>query len=135
MVSNDYPNDIDDFVGPLGEEGAALLFLRMGGSQIYLPIKSGKNTAAAIAIGAKQVEKLSAHLGFGYMKVPLARQWLAYWLRKNGLSNNEIARIIRSDIATVGRYLRGHPKPSPSEAKVRRDQLRDTLREASIVIV
>ena len=133
-MSNDYPNDIDDFVGPLGEEGAALLFLRMGGSQIYLPAKSGKNSAAARAIGAAQVERLAAHLGVGFMKVPLARQWLACWLRKNGLSNNEIARLVRSDIATVGRYLRGYPKPSVSEAKTRREQFRNALREASVVL-
>ena len=93
------------YVEALGVDGAVAMFLQLGGSQIYLPVRSGAGTAAAKAIGAENVERLAAVMGAGYIKVPLARQWVAAVLSAQGKSNNEIARLVRADIATVGRWL------------------------------
>lgn len=92
-------------VDVLGVDGAMTFFLTVGGSQIYLPKKSSDRTLAAQAIGADNVERLAEALGYGYIKVPLARQWVAQVMRAQGKSDNEIARIVRADVATVRRWL------------------------------
>jgi hypothetical protein len=101
----DVPAHLDPYVDVLGVDGALALFLELGGSQVYLPRRSGKRTLLAKTIGADQVERLAAVLGYGYIKVPVARQWCAEALRAQGRSDNEIARIVRADVATVRRWL------------------------------
>ncbi len=44
-------------------------------------------------------------MGYGYYKVPLAREWCAEVMRAKGETNAEIARTIRVDVATVRRWL------------------------------
>lgn len=99
------PAHIAPYVDVLGVDDTVALFLAVGGSQIYISRKSGKRTVAAKTIGAAQVERLAAVLGHGYIKVPLARQWIAEVLRAQGKSDNEIARRVRADVATVRRWL------------------------------
>jgi hypothetical protein len=99
------PAHLAPYVEVLGPVRAADLFLALGGSQIYLPRRSSKRTLAAKTIGAEQVERLAAALGYGYIKVPLARQWVAQVLSADGRSDNEIARMVRADVATVRRWL------------------------------
>lgn len=99
------PAHIAPYVEAIGAERAVALFLALGGSQIYLPRRSSKRTIAAQTIGADQVERLAAVLGHGYIKVPIARQWVAEVMRSEGKSDNEIARLVRADVATVRRWL------------------------------
>lgn len=99
------PAHLAPYVEVLGTAGAGALFLALGGSQIYLPRRSSKRTLAAQTIGADNVERLAAALGYGYIKVPLARRWIAEVLRAEGKSDNEIARLVRADVATVRRWL------------------------------
>lgn len=107
------PAHLAPYVEVLGVAGAGALFLALGGSQIYLPRRSSKRTLAAQTIGADNVERLAAALGYGYIKVPLARQWIAGVLRAEGKSDNEIARLVRADVATVRRWL--GPKSSAEQ--------------------
>lgn len=107
------PAHLSPYVEALGVDGAIALFLALGGSQIYLPRRSSNRTVAAQTIGADNVERLAAALGYGYIKVPLARQWIAKALRAQGKSDNEIARLVRADVATVRRWL--GPKPSAEQ--------------------
>lgn len=104
------PAHLAAYVDVLGIEGALALFLSAGGSQVYLPKKSSERTVAAQAIGAENVERLAASFGYGYIKVPLARQWIAEVMRANGDSDNEIARTVRADVATVRRWLAEVPR-------------------------
>jgi hypothetical protein len=99
------PAHLAPYVDVLGADAAIALFLALGGSQIYLPRRSGSRTVAAQTIGADNVERLAAVLGYGYIKVPLARQWIAEAMRAEGRSDNEIARLVRADVATVRRWL------------------------------
>ncbi len=101
----DTPANLRPYVEAIGVDRAIALFLALGGSQIYLPRRSSKRTIAAQTIGADQVERLAAVLGHGYIKVPIARQWVAAALRSQGKSDNEIARVVRADVATVRRWL------------------------------
>lgn len=99
------PAQLAPYVEVLGTAAAVALFLALGGSQIYLPKRSSKRTLAAKTIGADKVEALAGALGHGYIKVPLARKWVAEVLRAGGKSDNEIARMVRADVATVRRWL------------------------------
>jgi hypothetical protein len=108
------PANLAPYVEVLGTERAVALFLELGGSQIYLAgRRSSERTLAARIIGADQVTRLAAALGDSYIKVPLARRWVARVLREDGKSDNEIARMVRADVATVRRWL--GPKPDPSQ--------------------
>lgn len=109
MADVPVPAHLVRYVEVLGIADAVTLFLTLGGSQIYLPRRSGKRTPAAKAIGAEKVERLAAAVGYGYIKVPLARQWIAAVLSDQGKSNNEIARMVRADVATVSRWLGAKP--------------------------
>lgn len=109
------PANIAPFVEALGVEDAMRFFLSLGGSDIYLPRRSSPRSLAARTIGAAQVDKLAALLGYGYIKVPLARQWIAAVMKANGDSLAEIARTVRADVATVRRWL------GPSEAHQQMD--------------
>lgn len=104
------PAHLITYVETLGVDGALTFFLTVGGSQIYLPRKSSDRTLAAQAVGAENVERLAEMIGYGYIKVPLARQWVAQVMRAQGKSDNEIARTVRADVATVRRWLGQRPR-------------------------
>lgn len=99
------PAHLEPYVDALGIEDAVHLFLGLGGSQIYLPKRSTPRSQAARTIGAENVDKLAERLGYGYIKVPLARQWVAQVMAGRGDGHNDIARTIRCDVATVRRWL------------------------------
>lgn len=109
------PAHLHAYVDALGVDGALELFLAMGGSQLYLPKRSGEGSMAATAIGADNVNVLAAALGHGYIKIPLARQWIALVMRARGKTDNEIARTVRADVATVRRWLEGVSRPNPEQ--------------------
>jgi hypothetical protein len=100
------PEHLLAYVEVLGIDGALAFFLGVGGSQIYLPKKSSDRTLAAQTVGAENVERLAELIGYGYIKVPLARQWVAQVMRSQGKSDNEIARTVRADVSTVRRWVR-----------------------------
>ncbi|WP_339745622.1 hypothetical protein [uncultured Maricaulis sp.] len=99
------PANLEPYVTALGVADAERFFLALGGSDIYLPAKSSPRSMAARTIGADRVEKLAAELGPGYIKVPLARKWVARTMMARGESYAEIARTVRADVATVRRWL------------------------------
>lgn len=99
------PANIAPYIEALGVDDAMRFFLSLGGSDIYLPRHSSPRSLAARTIGADKVEKLARSLGYGYVKVPLARQWVAAVMKANGDSLAEIARTVRADVATVRRWL------------------------------
>ena len=105
MTEAKVPANLAPYVQALGTAGAVDFFLRFGGSQIYLPRTASERSKAAKEIGIDKVARLAEAMGDGYIKVPLARQWIAAKLRAKGESDNEIARIVRADVATVRRWL------------------------------
>lgn len=101
----DMPANIAPFVEALGADDAMRLFLSVGGSDIYLPAKSSPRSIAARTVGADRIDKLSKVMGYGYIKVPLARRWVAEQMKAQGATTAEIARTIRADVATVRRWF------------------------------
>jgi hypothetical protein len=104
------PAHLAVYVDVLGDDLACEFFLALGGSQIYLSSRSSDRSIAAQVIGAERVEQLAARVDYGYIKVPLARQWVARHLRSKGKSDNDIARQVRADVATVRRWLASTPR-------------------------
>ncbi|UES58524.1 helix-turn-helix domain containing protein [Roseibium aggregatum] len=101
----DPPAHVAPYVEALGVEGALALFLSMGGADVYLPKHSTPRSMTARTIGADKVDRLVSVLGYGYYKVPLAKQWCAQVMRVQGHSNAEIARVVRMDVAKVRQLL------------------------------
>ncbi|MBN9333880.1 helix-turn-helix domain containing protein [Devosia sp.] len=104
------PANLAVYVDTLGIDLAMDLFLVAGGSQIYLSPKSSDRALVARTVGAENASRLAEAVGQNYIKVPIARQWVArvHWSR--GTSVNEIARTVRADIATVRRWLGPAPR-------------------------
>lgn len=97
---------LEPYIEALGEETAERLFLQLGGSQVYLPdTRSTRNSRLASLLGTEKAVALGTTLGYGYIKVPLASAWIARQMTKRGISDNEIARTVRSDVSTVRRWL------------------------------
>lgn len=95
------PENLRTYVEILGEDDAMNLFLFLGGTSVYLPAKSGNKSLLSRAVGAEKADALAAELGAGYIKVPIARQWIADTMFFRGHTNAEIARVIRCDESTV----------------------------------
>ena len=100
------PANLAPYVEAIGADDAARLFLALGGTIIYLPKdRATTRSRAAQVIGARKVEALAARLGVDYVKVPLAKTWIAELMFAQGESIAEIARTVRSDVSTVRRWL------------------------------
>lgn len=104
------PANLEPYVTALGRDEAMRFFLAFGGSEVYLADRPTPRSMISRTIGAANVEKLARTIGPGYIKVPLARQWIAQVMLARGDSTAEIARTVRADVATVRRWL--GPRPS-----------------------
>lgn len=115
MVERAPPANLRPYVEALGADDAERVFLALGGSQIYVPnvrVRSTEPSALFEVVGdAARIFSLSDALDKhgvsdgGYVKVPLARRWVAERMWSRGESSNVIARTIRCDVATVRRWL------------------------------
>jgi hypothetical protein len=106
------PANLRPYVEALGAEGAERFFLALGGSQVYVAGTRGAQERGIVAQTVGNTDDVLAlakaleEAGYsGYVKVPLARRWLAENMLKRGLSDNEIARTVRADVATVRRWF------------------------------
>lgn len=99
------PANIEPYVEALGVDDAMRLFLSVGGSDIYLPRRSSPRSQAARTVGPDRVDKLAKVIGYGYIKVPLAKRWMAEVMKSQGVSTAEIARTIRTEVATVRKWF------------------------------
>jgi hypothetical protein len=103
------PAKLLPYVQTLGVEDAIKFFLALGGSHIYLPGKARPGSRAATVLGAEKLEKLTEWFGIGYVKVPLGSRWIAEVMFADGTSTNRIAALVRSDVATVRRWINYTP--------------------------
>lgn len=113
------PAVLRPYVEALGVDDAERVFLALGGSQLYLPANSPRDGLLFDLLGAEKVMALSTAFGSDgigdYIKVPLARRWVADRMWERGVSDNEIARTIRCDVSTVRRWFNGYPRWSDGD--------------------
>lgn len=96
------------WVEVLGELTAVDVFLRLGGSMINLAYKPRSSDLVDI-IGVDKAAALGRRLGSGNIKVPLAKIWIAQVLYFHGATQQDIARRLHVDLATVARQLKATP--------------------------
>lgn len=99
------PENLQPFVEALGVEKACELFLKLGGSEVYLAENPQAGSIAVEAIGTDGVRQLAKALGHGHIRVPLAKAWTVQTLLDDGKSIAHIARTVRVSDRTILRWL------------------------------
>ena len=99
------PENLRPYVKVLGEDDALNLFLALGGTEIYLAVKSSGKSLLSRTIGREKSDALSAEIGTGHVRLPIARRWIADTMWDRGHSIAEIARVIRCSTRTVQRWF------------------------------
>jgi hypothetical protein len=115
------PANLRPYIEALGADEAEKLFLKMGGSQVFVPgtIRADERSLLFKVVGdyekiAALAEALDVASVGVYVKVPLASEWIASRMYERGISQNVIARTIRSDVATVRRWFN---EPLPTQLR------------------
>lgn len=98
------PDHVALYVDAIGEDATIELLLACGGSEIYLADKP-VGSMVTRAIGEPATIELARKVGYGHIKLPIARRWIAAALFAKGKSKAEIARRVRVDVATVRRWF------------------------------
>lgn len=102
------PAHVAPWVEILGEETAVDVFLRLGGSIINLAYTPRSSDLAKIA-GEDKAAALGRRLGSGNIKVPVPKIWITQVLYYHGATQQDIARRLHIDVATVARQLKATP--------------------------
>ncbi len=94
------------FITILGHDMAAKLFIKYGGSTLYLAQSPTAQSTFVKELGYDNTLKLAQKLGSGNVKIPIAKLWLAkYYVENIGMSKSAAGRKIRVDEATIRRWL------------------------------
>jgi hypothetical protein len=100
------PAQIAAYVSLLGVDLAASFLLNYGGAEMYLPRDPDAASPVAALLGEAKARALGKAADRLPRRVPLAKPWLAGYLRSRGARVPDIARTLRvSDVAVRG-YLR-----------------------------
>jgi hypothetical protein len=108
----DYPSPpahLARYVRVLGPELAMKLFLNFGGSEVFLSDspKAGRGgSELANCLGLDAARLLGDEFGTDKIRIPLAKEWLAHVMHRQGLSANAIARRLLCTDVTVRRMLK-----------------------------
>lgn len=96
------------FVDLIGIDKTASLLLALGGSQIQVGRhRVYKNSSVVKEIGEEAALEIGEYFCGGVFKVPLGKKFLSRYLSAKGMKQQEIARTLHIDVATVAR----HQKP------------------------
>jgi hypothetical protein len=104
------------FVAALGLRDAAEFLVLFANKDIHLSEAVQEKSQIAQLYGVEKTERLYWHLhanGIGYgekYKVPVARKFLARYLRSNGLSIVEISRQLSTTDVTIRKLLKSDEK-------------------------
>ena len=99
------PAGVQPYVNAIGATAAAELFLRFGGTTIYLTDRPRPGSALVNVIGATAATGLFREFGRGHVKVPMAKAWIARQLESQGVDRAEIARRLHVTRESVRGYL------------------------------
>lgn len=105
----DHPENLQPFIEALGEDTSCRLFLKLGGTQVYLPKHTRKGSLLDQAIGIEKSDALAKQIGHGHLRIPIARKWCARHLHAKGHSLAEIARQVHAKDDTIRDWC-GPPK-------------------------
>jgi hypothetical protein len=83
-----------DLMAILGEEAFLRLAEHFGGTRLYVPTTMREDSEIVKAIGMDAARRLASMFAPTAIRVPLARRERALRLRRQGLSNARIARVL-----------------------------------------
>ncbi|WP_053239937.1 helix-turn-helix domain-containing protein [Pleomorphomonas koreensis] len=92
----------------LGEQGAVDVFLALGGSEVEISYTPHSSRLVEV-VGVDKAAALGRRFGRGQTKVPLAKAYVSQVLWQQGVNQQEIARRLHVDVATVARHLKATP--------------------------
>jgi len=108
------------YVRALGADLAVDFLLAFGGASLYFARSPSDRAAAVALVGQDGVIALEREIGQRAGRVPLAKQWIAQYLKAHrDLKVQEIARRMHASDVSVRAWLRGE---APS-GKLNRNQL------------
>lgn len=99
------PAQIAAFVQVLGLELTVAFLLRFGGAELHLSEDPRANSQLVALVGLENARALGQLLTVP-RRIPLAKPWLAAWLRAKGESTAEIARTLHVSDVTVRGWLK-----------------------------
>ncbi|CAN7257179.1 hypothetical protein [Brucella pseudogrignonensis] len=102
------PANLAPFINTLGFDKGIEFLLRFGGATMYLPKKpqsSGRSMASSL-LTAEEIIALSKALDLDYLRIPVAKKFIATYLRSQNVSVSEIARKLHMTDVTVRGYLK-----------------------------
>jgi DNA-binding NarL/FixJ family response regulator len=101
MNSDDVDDDFQDGVSVeelrklLGDDDAKSLFVFFGGLRLYIAQNVDGAKKCGEVLSPEGVAKLAANYGRSYIRVPLAREFLALKYFEAGMNNREVAILLR----------------------------------------
>ena len=103
------PPEVQPYLEVLGAELAIRFFLEFGGTGLYMPTRATRRGSdIANFLGTEMALALGKKLGSGTIKIPLAKRWIAQYLRiEKGESISKICRTIHMTETTVRGYVQG----------------------------
>lgn len=88
--------NVDQIRDLIGDDEAHSLFVNFGGLRCYIPSNPERETMTLLkAISRDSLRALSRETPGGYLRIPLARSFLAQRYFEQGLANREIAMLLR----------------------------------------
>lgn len=99
------PAELSQFTDAIGAEALLRLIEAYGGTRLYIPQEPTEDTLLAQVVGLRAARSLAKSLGWGTLKVPLARNWRVRLYRHRGDSYAAIARRLGMTESTVGKIL------------------------------
>lgn len=94
------------YVDVLGPWLTIRFLLTFGGAELYLPTEPGTHTRLVALVGQDKARQLAASAHLLQRRVPLAKRWLAGYLRAEGNSSAQIARTLRASDTSVRKWLK-----------------------------
>lgn len=101
------PANVAPYVRALGPEKAVRLLLAFGGAPAYFSANPQARSRLVQCVGTDGVRALEKEFGNRPGRIPLAKRWIALYLRSEGVSVQEIARRLHTSDFTVRRYVNG----------------------------
>lgn len=103
------PANIEPFVRVLGEEKTVEFLLRYGGAELYFTTNPKGRSDLAKTFGIEAATELAEAAEYLPRRIPLAKEWIAQRLRKDGMAVAQIARTMHTTDVTVRKYLKNAP--------------------------
>ena len=100
------PAHVKPYAEVLGIAGAVHFLLQFGGAQIRLTENPRRRSQVAGSIGRDKAIALANRIDAEHVRVPLAKPFIARFLKSEGLGIADIARKLHVSDVTVRSYLR-----------------------------